>query len=374
LITPLKFGLLVNPVAGIGGSVALKGSDGAEIQARARQHGGSPRGAARTRRALGALGSAAQAVRWVTWGGEMGEDLLVEAGLSCQLLGAPGDPSGPVDTRLAASAMLAEGVDLIVFSGGDGTARDLQQAVGCRIPVLGIPAGVKMHSGVFTATPERAGTLLARLIDGGLVSSVARQVRDLDEVALRAGEIRPRFFGELRVPETGGYLQHTKEGGRENESLAITEISADVVERIASIDEAVVLGPGSTVAEIKRSLGFEGTVLGFDVWRQDAVIALDVDARWLLDRLDRAVVVLSFTRAQGALLGRGNQQLSPAFLRRIGREALWVIGTRTKLSTLEGRPLLIDTDDPDLDQMWSGLVEITAGYEDRLFYRVSADG
>ena len=374
MLTPLKFGLLVNPVAGIGGSVALKGSDGAEIQARARQRGGNPRAAPRTRRALRALGSAARAVRWVTWGGGMGEDLLAEAGLNSQLLGAPGDPGGALDTQRAASAMLAEGVDLIVFAGGDGTARDLLQAVGCRIPVLGIPAGVKMHSGVFTTTPERAGELLARLVDGGLVSSVLRQVRDLDEVALRAGEIRPRFFGELRVAEAGGYLQHTKERGRENESLAITEISADVVERLASVDEAVVLGPGSTVAEIKRSLGFEGSVLGFDVWREGAVIALDVDTRWLLDRLDRAVVVLSFTRGQGALLGRGNQQLSPAFLRQIGREALWVIGTRTKLNSLEGRPLLIDTDDPELDQVWSGLVEITAGYEDRLFYRLSANG
>jgi predicted polyphosphate/ATP-dependent NAD kinase len=228
-----------------------------------------------------------------------------------------------------------------------------------------------MHSGVFATTPERAGALLRRLLEGGLVSLVQREVRDLDERAIRAGEIRPRLFGELTVPEPGGYLQHTKERGVESEPLAINEIVAEVIERLHELSDPVVLGPGSTLGEIKRALGFEGSLLGFDVWHQGAVLAKDVDARWLESELESACLVLSFTRGQGFLIGRGNQQLSPRFLRRIGRKSIMVVGTRTKLKSLDGRPLLMDTDDPALDRDWAGLIEVVTGYEDTLLYRLS---
>ena len=158
------------------------------------------------------------------------------------------------------------------------------------MPVLGIPAGVKMHSGVFTTTPERAGELLVRLLEGGTRQRGAARGRDLDEEALRRGEVRPRYFGELLVPEAGGYLQHTKERGRENEALAIQEIVAYVIERIEAICRCpVVLGPGSTVAAIKSALGFEGTLLGFDVWHDGSVQALDVDSGWLERSARKAV-------------------------------------------------------------------------------------
>lgn len=369
-MTPLKFGLLLNPVAGIGGSVALKGSDGTEIQAEAIARGGVPRAPERTSRALHCAERAGE-VRWVTWGGAMGETALRDQGLKCEVLGRSRLESSGEDTREAARSLLAAGVDLIVFSGGDGTARDLLEAVGQNVPVLGIPAGVKMHSGVFATTPERAGALIDRLVQGGLVSAVSRQVRDLDEEAIHAGEIRPRFFGELKVPEPGGFLQHTKERGVESEGLAVTEIVAEVTERLVDEVRPVVLGPGSTLGEIKRALGFSGSLLGFDVWQAGAVLKLDADAHWLTDELAAARVVLSFTRGQGFLIGRGNQQLSPAFLRNVGRSALCVVGTRTKLKSLEGRPLLMDTDDPDLDRDWAGLIEVITGYEDCLYYRLS---
>ena len=370
-MTPLKFGLLLNPVAGLGGSVALKGSDGAEIQARALASGGRPRASDRARRALQASLRAGE-IRWFTWGGVMGETVLRSLGFDCEVLGQPGAETDGQDTRDAVRAFVARGVDLIVFAGGDGTARDLLDAVDERVPVLGIPAGVKMHSGVFATTPERAGALIDRLVDGGLVSAVTREVRDLDEAAIRAGEIRPRYFGELKVLEPGGFLQHTKERGLESEALAVTEIVADVTERLREEELPVVLGPGSTLAAIKQALGFQGSLLGFDVWQAGAVLKLDADARWLTGELARARIVLSFSRGQGFLLGRGNQQLEPRFLRRVGREALWVVGTRTKLNSLEGRPLLMDTDDPDLDRAWTGLIEVITGYEDRLYYRLSA--
>ena len=367
---PLCFGLIVNPMAGVGGAVALKGSDGETVQREAAARGGVPRGAERTLRALRAC-DCVRDIRWLTWGGEMGERVLAELALDCVVSGCPEGTPAASDTRSAARAMLDAGVDLLVFAGGDGTARDILLAVDQKLPVLGIPAGVKMHSGVFATTPERAGALMDRLVRGGLVSLVQRDVRDLDETAIRAGQIRPRLFGELTVPEPGGYLQHTKERGVESEPLAVNEIVAEVTERLREETGPVVLGPGSTLGEIKRALGFDGSLLGFDVWQQGAVVAMDVDARWLASQLPDALVVLSFTRGQGFLIGRGNQQLSPAFLRRIGRQSILVVGTRTKLASLEGRPLLIDTDDPALDRDWAGLIEVVTGYEDRLLYRLS---
>jgi predicted polyphosphate/ATP-dependent NAD kinase len=367
---PLTFGFLVNPVAGIGGAVALKGSDGADVQREALARGGKPRGADRARRALSSAARAAE-VRWLTWGGEMGEEVLESLGLSFEVLGTAAGDQTAADTRQAALTLSAAGIDLLLFAGGDGTARDLLQALDRSLPVLGIPAGVKMHSGVFATTPERAGALIDRLVDGGLVSLVAREVRDLDEAAIREGEIRPRYFGELMVPEPGGYLQHTKERGVESEPLAVNEITAEVVERLSEESLPVVLGPGSTLREIKQALGFSGSLLGFDVWQAGRVLARDVDAAWLDAELDAARLILSFTRGQGFLIGRGNQQLAPDFLRRIGRQSVWVVGTRTKLTSLEGRPLLMDTDDPELDRAWSGLIEVITGYEDTLLYRLS---
>lgn len=369
-MTPLCFGLIINPVAGLGGSVAMKGSDGADVQAEARARGGAPRGSERARRALTTASRAAE-VRWLTWSDVMGAQLLDTLGLQAEVLGSSqGEPTA-TDTRLAAEAMRRAGADLLIFVGGDGTARDLLATLDQSLPVLGIPAGVKMHSGVFATTPERAGELIDLLVDGGLVSLVAREVRDLDEEAIRAGEIRPRYFGELLVPEPGGFLQHTKERGVESEPLAVNEIVAEVVERLEAEARPVVLGPGGTLNAIKQGLGIDGSLLGFDVWQSGTVLGRDVDARWLEAELEDARLVLSFTRGQGFLIGRGNQQLSPAFLRRIGRQSLWVVGTRTKLTSLDGRPLLVDTDDPALDRDWSGLIEVITGYQDSLLYRLS---
>jgi len=374
----LTFGLLVNPVAGIGGRAALKGSDGADIQAEARGRGGAARGRERALRALKAAGPAVRRVRWLTWGGAMGADALGDAGLTGEVLGEPGAVPGPEDTRRAATALRDAGADLLVFCGGDGTARDLLAALGESLPVLGVPSGVKMHSGVFATTPEAAGRILQALVEGGLVRAGVAEVRDLDEAALRAGEVRPRFYGEIAVPEEGGFLQHTKEGGRESEALALEEIVAEVVERIEAAPGIYLLGPGSSLAALKSALGMTPTLIGVDVLDGDRQVGRDVDAAWLesyLAATDRPVtLVMSFTRGQGFLLGRGNQQLTPAVLRRVGRERLWVLGTRTKLLSLEGRPLLVDTDDPALDEELAGLVEVVTGYQDSLYYRIDGGG
>lgn len=230
-----------------------------------------------------------------------------------------------------------------------------------------------MHSGVFATTPEQAGVLLARLVNGGLVRACRAEVRDQDESQLREGAVATRFYGELLVPAIGGFLQQTKEGGKENEALAVAEIVAELQENLSS---SAILGPGSTCAAIKSALGMEPTLLGFDAWdgkRQALVDATSAQlAEWVSTLSQPPTLVLSFTRGQGFLIGRGNQQLSSALVQGLVPERLVVVATRSKLLTLNGQPLLVDTNDPVLDKSLDGLIQITVGYDDYLWYRLAS--
>jgi predicted polyphosphate/ATP-dependent NAD kinase len=367
----LHLGVIVNPVSGLGGSVALKGSDGVAIQQEARARGAVPRAGQRLREALLACRDVHGELSISTWGGAMGATALENLALRVDVLGSPDEPSSAADTRAAVAALAAANVDLLVFAGGDGTARDLLECTPPGLPVLGVPAGVKMHSGVFALTPGDAGALIEQLARGELVAVRMAEVRDVDEAGLRAGRVSARYYGELAVPAFGGFLQHVKSGGREDEALVVNEIADYVVERLHQRGGTWLLGAGSTLAAIKQKLGVPATLLGIDIVRDDALVAADADANTVQAHAnDATVLVVSFTRGQGFLFGRGNQQLSCDVLRRLSRANIWVVGSRTKLLSLEGRPLAIDTGDAALDRELSGLIEIVTGYEDALFYRV----
>ena len=242
----LTIGLLINPAAGVGGPAAMKGSDGSEAQARARELGVAPQAITRARTTFaelaGLYASKPQSLcRIITLSGSMGEDALTDLPLgsfSIDILSEPQIPEvSTASTTRAGVEALAPLVDLLVFVGGDGTARDVLDALvasgvdkgdarGTNVPVLGIPAGVKMHSGVFATSPGSAAQLLALLIEGGLVAAHRAEVKDIDEAALRRGSVGSLSYGELLVPSVGGYLQHTKSAGKEVESLVLLEIAA----------------------------------------------------------------------------------------------------------------------------------------------------
>ena len=241
--------------------------------------------------------------------------------------------------------------------------------------MLGVPAGVKMHSGVFATSPRTAAMLLHELVSGGLVSATHAEVKDIDEAALRRGEVGSRTYGELLVPAQGGYLQHVKSGGKEVEDLVLLEIAADISEFVADDDAVLMLGPGSTCFAIKQCLLSDGepTLLGFDVVQRGSLVVQDAtyaDLQRVLRDHPGLQVVLSFSRNQGFLLGRGNQQLGAAVLDQLSPSQLSVVSSRTKLASLEGRPLLVDTGDAELDRKFSGLTQITSGYQDKLLYLV----
>ncbi len=371
---PLVIGVLVNPYAGIGGSVALKGSDGEATRDEALRRGATQQAPERMSRALSSLAGLSN-VTLLTWGGLMGEQSCRDAGLAFEVVGESSMPSGSSDTRQAAKDLKAAGAELLLFAGGDGTARDLVDAVGQSLPVLGVPAGCKMHSAVYAVNPEAAASLLRELAEGSLVALQQADVRDIDEEAFRQGVVKARHYGELQVPAEARYLQQVKCGGREVEDLVVTEVAAWVADSMEA-DTWYLMGSGSTVAVVMEQLGLDNTLLGVDAVYNGELVASDLGAEALLALIgdQPAKAVITVIGGQGHLFGRGNQQFSPSLIRRLGKENIQILATRTKLNTLDGRPLLVDSGDAELDRELCGLWPVTTGYEDQILYRVATDG
>ncbi len=374
----LHIGLVVNPLAGLGGSLAMKGSDGEQVRRMVESMDPEQRTRAQQRveRALRTLEGARNPVSFSCWAGDMGEKALQELGIPCHVLGRGArDLTSASDTRAAASAMIEAGVDILVFAGGDGTARDIFDVVGTRLPVLGIPAGVKMHSGVFAVSPEAAGELLVQLANGALVGLMHREVRDIDEEAFRHDIVRSRFYGDMLVPGEGRYLQHTKVGGRESHDLVAADIAAWLVEHMDQ-ERTYLVGPGSTTAAIMEALGLPTTLLGGDVVRDGQLLASDADEQALLgilrDNPGEASIVVTVIGGQGNVFGRGNQQISAAVSRAVGLDNIVIVAAKSKISALEGRPLLVDTNDSVLDQSLCGYRSVITGYDDQILYRIAA--
>lgn len=367
-MSTFHMGLIINPLAGLGGTVALKGSDGVAAEALAR--GAEPRAEMRTRQALECLQPLVERIEFLTFPGPMGADLLEEMGFAHRVLGhLENQTTSAQDTRHAVEALQQSGVALILFAGGDGTARDVCSVVRADQPVLGIPAGVKIHSGVYAISPRAAGELVRRLVEGGLVRLASGEVRDLDEAALRDGRVAARWYGELTVPEEGHFMQHVKQAGMESEELVLVDLADWLSD---SWEEGVryVFGPGSTLHGLAANLGMETTLLGVDVIQDGRVIARDVSEQQLFDLVDRhpARLLVTAIGGQGHIIGRGNQQISPRVLRALGLDNLRVVATKRKLGTLEGRPLLVDSGDPELDSAFPDAVRVWAGYKEELLY------
>lgn len=379
----LKVGLVVNPMAGIGGAVGLQGSDGEALQHEALRRHGKPRGSHRVGVFLEALnnqlGADTDQIAWLTWEGEMGAGLLQEANLLPRILGAAGQATTAKDTQVAVQTLCANHIDLLIFVGGDGTARDVLASVSPQTCVLGVPAGVKMHSGVFAISPNAAAEIVAGLVRGSLIGRIARDVRDYvaseSPTAPRNAAVITKRYGELWVPEASGYLQQMKVGGREDEGLVVQEIVSYFLDNAEIYEnKALVMGPGSTCFAIKQAMGLPGTLLGCDVRLPNGESLGNATSAQLVELAQHCPlhILVSFTRNQGFLLGRGNQQLSAELLSTLDLSRdLTVLGSRTKLASLQQRPMLVDTGDAELDQRLTGLVSVLTGFDEYLLYRVS---
>ena len=366
-----RLGVVINPFAGIGGAMALKGSDGEAIRQQALAAGATKLANDKMARALTKL-TAFSNLLVLTASGEMGEHCCAALGLEHQVIyTSQSAETTPEDTENAVLELVNKGVDLILFAGGDGTARNVCSIVADSVPVLGVPAGVKIHSGVYAVTPSAAGDVVAKMLTGELVSVRQAEVRDIDESAFRQGKVRAQHYGEMQVPDELTYVQSVKMGGREDESMVINEIAEYVSEIIADDDEHLyIMGSGSTVGEVMARLGLPNTLLGVDVVKKGEVIAADVTAPQLLELVSQspARLVITAIGGQGHVFGRGNQQLSPDVLRAIGRDNIWIAATKQKLQQLDGRPLRSDTGDEELDSELAGIIAVITGYDDRVFY------
>lgn len=375
-----RVGIVVNPIAGMGGRVGLKGTDGAEIQDRARALGAVPLAGERCALALGALVPLAGGVELIAPPGEMGEAAVTAAGLQARILRDLPPPSGTgADTAAAADRLRREGVDLILFAGGDGTARDVVGAVGTEVPILGVPTGVKMHSAVFGTSPRAAGRLAAHFLgEGAGIQLREAEVMDLDEAALREGRVSARLYGLARVPHERGLIQASKAGARPDDEAALDAL-ARVIVREWPAGRLMILGCGTTTRRIKRAMGFEGTLLGVDVALGGRPIALDVNEAQLLRLLDRAGeggagILASVTGGQGFLFGRGNQQISAEVLRRVGRGNIMVMTGAGKLAALDPAVLHVDTGSAEVDGMLAGYTHVHTAPGQRMVMRVAASG
>ena len=366
-----KLGLIINPVAGLGGSVALKGSDGAETTEKALALGAEPKANLRTTQALELLLPYKSQIQIFTVNGDMGEACAKALGFDTEVVVDTGEVTTPQDTENAARTLQAFGVDMILFAGGDGTARNICAAVDERVPVLGVPAGCKIHSGVYAITPKAAGRVVEMLVKGDLVTISEADVMDIDEAAFRTGTVKAKRYGEMQVPSELRYVQSVKNGGKESDELVLADLAAFVISEMDA-DEQYIMGSGSTVAAIMDELGLTNTLLGVDLIKDHTLVGQDMTASELIDSCNElpTKLVITLIGGQGHIFGRGNQQLSPALIRMVGRENIIIVATKTKLQALNGRPLIADTGDPELDNELSGYIKVITGYNDHVMYAV----
>jgi predicted polyphosphate/ATP-dependent NAD kinase len=366
----MNIGFIVNPIAGMGGRVGLKGTDGVVDEAIHR--GATPVAlgkAVETLEAFLELSAHIEGeIHWFTCDGEMGAHALTKAGINkFAIVYTPRhEMTTAEDTKKGCSHLLKHGVDLIVFCGGDGTARDVFSALQTKVPMLGIPSGVKMHSGVFAITTRAAAKILVEFIRGRLTKGDA-EILDLDEDRYRRGEWNIRLFGIAKGLVEPTYIQV---GKTTFESLSDEDVKEELAEHVIDDmrdhqDWLYLLGSGGTIDYIAKKMNVENTLLGIDAVYQNKVVGSDLNEQSLLDLFDqypKVKLILSPIGAQGFILGRGNLQLSPRVIRRIGIENIMVISTPSKL--LATPVIRVDTGDRTLDEEFASeeLMMVVIGY------------
>lgn len=386
-----KIGLIINPVAGMGGSVGLKGTD--HVVEEALRRGAVPGSEKRAETALRELLPYKDELLICTGAGHMGGELAQRMGFRTEVLPVgtdTGAANAPADADiLAASAfcfatagsdtialgkrLLNEQADLLLFAGGDGTARDIYQAVGTELVCVGIPAGVKIHSPVYAKNPGAAGKLAAMWMSGRIKRYEEKEVLDIDEDAYRSGHINTALYGYLKIPAERALTQNRKAPTPLSDEAAIESIAYEVTDHMEP-DVVYLVGAGTTTRGVMKKLGLPNTLIGVDVVENGKVLENDAYGERILSHIrgKRAKLILTVTGGQGFLFGRGNQQLTPEVIRTVGKENLIILATSSKLAELRGNPLLVDTGDDALNEELCGYYRVITGYKEYTVCRVAA--
>ncbi len=342
-------GFIVNPIAGMGGAVGLKGTDGKEILDEALKLGAKPVAPARAVAFLSELKQIGVSMKLIAGAGKLGEEEAKAAGLTCTVVGESKSETTADDTKRTARLMAEEQVSLLIFCGGDGTARDVLNIVDTKLPVFGVPTGVKMHSAVFAVNPQAAARVTARFLWDELPLHEA-EVMDVDEKAFRAGRLSAELYGYVLTPYEPHLIQANKLASPMTESELRNQaaIAVYIIEEMKP-DIVYVIGPGTTTRTIADLLDVKKTLLGVDLFLQKKLIERDVNEQQILEatRGKKAKIIVTPIGGQGFVFGRGNQQLSSRVIRGVGLDNVVVVATESKRRTLKS--LHVDTGDVELD-------------------------
>jgi predicted polyphosphate/ATP-dependent NAD kinase len=365
----MKLGFIVNPIAGMGGRVGLKGTDGVLEEALAR--GAKPITPKRAAEFLQKLKENVNEARIevFTCPKNMGEEEAREVGFPVQVLPMKvGEKTSAEDTKKAVRLLATAKVDLIVFVGGDGTAKDIYDAMRSLnpIPVLGVPSGVKMYSGIFAVSPEDA-TEVVLAFANKQAETAEFEIMDADENAIRSDNFAVKLYGFLKGPFVHLRVQGSKQLSPEtvDEKENQTAIARFIMEEMQP-KATYILGPGTTVKRLAELLGVEKTVLGVDIYREGKVM-LDVDEKRILEEVKdwlNAWIIVSPIGRQGFIFGRGNQQISPEVIKRVGKQRIIVAATKGKLQSIEDGVLRVDTGDAEVDKMLRGYIRVVTDYRE----------
>jgi predicted polyphosphate/ATP-dependent NAD kinase len=369
-----KLGLIVNPIAGMGGRVGLKGTDGLDILQKAVKLGAKPQSQNRTIEALKKLMPLEDRIELITYPDKMGENAAGKCGFSPDIIGTIRGPTTTAsDTRKAAKEMLDLGADLLLFAGGDGTARDIYNAVGDSMVVLGIPAGVKIHSAVYACNPARAGELALLFLEGKAKNILEAEVMDIDEEDYRKGRLRAKLYGYLKIPFERRYLQRVKTASPVSEQYSQEAIAHDVTESMSD-EFYYIVGPGTTTREIMEKLDLKDTLLGIDLIHKKKLVGKDLNEADLLKEIKgkKTKLIITPIGGQGYLFGRGNQQISPMVIKHVGKDNIIIVATKQKINSLYGRPLLVDTGDAATDRLLNDYFRVITGYREAIIYKVTS--
>ena len=377
--TDMRVGIVVNPDAGLGGKLGFKGSDGRAKEAR--KAGAQDRAGPRMTLCLdrfaellnSSLNRAGISPTLLAWDGRMGGDWITNDYTS---LGETPDSTSADDTNSLVSQLIEHDVDVILYAGGDGTTRDIVNTLGeVKIPLIGVPGGVKMHSGCFATTPNAAAEVLFSFVIGDLMSSIT-EVMDLDEEIYLTGQWKVRMYGEALTPASPRFMQGAKQQvERSSEAEIIEGLASHINELIINDPELMVVwGSGGTLRLIGELIGQELTLLGIDIQYQNKVYN-DLNEQELIKILSthsgNKLLLLSPMGGQGFLIGRGNLQLSPEVLRIIGIESILGVATPGKLTGLSN--VRIDTGEESLDNEFKQrkFVKMLQGYRTTRVIRVA---
>ncbi|MHA1409763.1 MAG: ATP-NAD kinase family protein [Candidatus Odinarchaeia archaeon] len=367
-----RLGLIVNPIAGLGGLAGYKGTDDPSIVTNAIKMGIKPKAMDRVKEVFKELKPLKDLFYIYTAEGNMGEFIIKELGFSGEVIyNLKSKITTALDTKKCATILLEKNIDLLVFCGGDGTAVDIVEVIDEKIPILGVPAGVKMHSGVFATTPSAAALIIRQVIFGELPFT-EKEVMDIDEKAFREGRLSAELKGYAKVPYQPMYVQGVK-GTVPNRANEVQDKSAIARYIIDSMEKDVfyILAPGTTVAAIVTELSLDKTLLGVDIVKNKKLIAKDVNEKEILKIINDkpTKIVVTVIGNQGFIFGRGNQQISPRVIKKVGLENIIVIATPQKLSTLD--TLRVDTGDKTLDARFKGYLKVITGYGEKELVKVT---